>query len=54
MDIRSINLLSLCTGAGGLDLGVTLAIPSTRVVCCVEHEAYACEVLASQKTAERI
>lgn len=37
----SLNLLSLCTGGGGLDLGVELAIPCARSVCMVEREAFA-------------
>lgn len=48
VDARPINVLSLCTGAGGLDIGLGLAVPPARVVCCVEHEAYACEVLATR------
>jgi DNA (cytosine-5)-methyltransferase 1 len=42
---RPFNVLSLCSGAGGLDLGVKLAVPDSRVVCYVEREAYLCEVL---------
>jgi DNA (cytosine-5)-methyltransferase 1 len=48
VDLRSFNILSLCTGAGGLELGLRLAYPTARTVCCVEHEAYACEVLATR------
>ena len=48
MDPPALNILSICTGAGGLDLGVRVAIPNARTVCCVEHEAYACEVLAAR------
>lgn len=48
MDSRTTNVLSLCAGAGGLELGVRLARESTRVVCAVEIEAYACEVLATR------
>jgi DNA (cytosine-5)-methyltransferase 1 len=48
------NVLSLCSGAGGLDLGVKLAIPSARTVCYVEIEAYACEVLASRMEEEAL
>lgn len=36
-----LNLLSICTGGGGLDLGVELAIPGARAVCVVEREAFA-------------
>lgn len=38
---RPVNILSLCTGGGGLDLGVELAIPTARVVCGVEREVFA-------------
>lgn len=48
MDRSSVNVLSLCTGIGGLDRGVRLEIPSARAVCCVEVEAYCCEVLATR------
>ncbi|CDX55912.1 conserved hypothetical protein [Mesorhizobium plurifarium] len=37
----SLDLLSLCTGGAGLDLGVELAIPCARTVCMVEREAFA-------------
>ncbi|QYA12952.1 DNA cytosine methyltransferase [Rhizobium sp. AB2/73] len=49
VDIRPqhINLLSICTGGGGLDLGVELAIPSARTVCMVEREAFAIANLVS-------
>jgi DNA (cytosine-5)-methyltransferase 1 len=36
-----LDLISLCTGGGGLDLGVGLAIPGARPVCYVEREAFA-------------
>ena len=48
VDKDTINILSLCTGGGGLDLGLSMACESFRVVCCVEHEAYCCEVLATR------
>lgn len=35
-----LHLLSICTGGGGLDLGVELAIPGARSVCMVEREAF--------------
>jgi len=40
-----VDILSICSGVGGLDLGVKLAVPSARTVCYVENEAYCCEVL---------
>lgn len=43
MAVRSqhLDMLSICTGGGGLDLGVGLALPSARSVCLVEREAFA-------------
>ena len=41
MALRSPTVLSICTGAGGLDLGIKLARPDARVVCYVEREAFA-------------
>ncbi len=41
MAIRSpLNIISLCTGGGGLDLGVELAIRDARPVVLVEREAF--------------
>lgn len=37
----NLNVISLCTGGGGLDLGLELAIPTARPVLCVEREAFA-------------
>ena len=45
---RGPRLLSICTGIGGLDLGVGLALPGARTVCMVEGEAACVEVLASR------
>lgn len=43
-----LRVLSLCSGVGGLDLGLQLAAPASRVVCWVEGEAYAASVLANR------
>lgn len=51
---RPVNVLSLCSGAGGLDLGVRMALPTTRTVCYVEIEAYAAEVLACRMEEGRL
>ena len=40
VDIHSFSVLSLCTGIGALDLGVKLAVPSTRTICMVEREGF--------------
>lgn len=47
MDQRAqCNILSLCSGGAGLELGLQLALGTTRVICWVEWEAFAFEVLA--------
>lgn len=48
MALRSpLNIISLCTGGGGLDLGVELAIPDARPVVLVEREAFSVAHLVS-------
>lgn len=42
------NVLSLCSGVGGLELGLRLAEPRSRVVCYVEGEAYCVATLAAR------
>ena len=42
--------LSLCSGAGGLDLGLTIAIPGYRAVGYVERETYAAATLVAITT----
>ena len=52
MAVRSPRILSICTGAGGLDLGVKLACPAARTVCYVEREAFAvAELVAAMEAA---
>ena len=41
MALHTANVLSICTGGGGLDRGVRLACEDTRTVCYVEREAFA-------------
>lgn len=48
VDTCPFNVLSLCSGVGGLDLGVRLAVPRARTICYVEREIAACEVLAAR------
>ena len=40
--------LSLCAGAGGLDLGLALAEPGYRAVGYVERDAFAAAVLVAR------
>ncbi len=42
-----IRYLSICTGGGGLDLGLELAISRSRPVAYVEREAFACAHLVA-------
>lgn len=39
--LQSLDILSICTGGGGLDLGIELAVPGARSVVLVEREAFA-------------
>ena len=48
------SVLSLCSGGGGLDLGLRLAVPGARTVCYVENEVTACGVLAARMEDERL
>jgi len=49
----TFNVLSLCTGIGGLELGLKLACPKSRTVCYCEREAYCVEILV-KRIEERI
>lgn len=40
--------LALCAGAGGLELGLSLALPGYRAVCWVERDAYAASALVAR------
>lgn len=42
-----LNILSICTGGAGLDLGIELAVPGARTVCMVEREGFAIAQLVS-------
>lgn len=48
MAVCSFNIISLCAGVGGLDLGLRIAVPNARTVCFVEREAFACANLVAQ------
>jgi DNA (cytosine-5)-methyltransferase 1 len=44
----AMNGLAICSGIGGIDLGLSLVVPDYRTVCHVEREAYAAAVLVSR------
>ncbi len=43
-----MNVLALCAGVGGLELGIRLAVPTARTVCYVEREAVAATILVAR------
>ena len=45
MDTRT---LSICSGYGGIELGLSAVIPGIRTVCYVEREVEACEILGAR------
>ncbi len=40
--------MSLCSGVGGIELGFKLAVPSSRAICYIENEAFACGILKAR------
>lgn len=50
--LPTFNELALCSGAGGLSLGLKLAIPSIRTVAHVERESYAAAALVARMADE--
>ena len=49
-----LNGISLCAGAGGLELGIGLAEPGYRTVCYVERDAFAAAVLVARMADQAI
>jgi len=45
---EEFRCISLCTGYGGLELGIRRVIPALRTVCYVEVEAFACANLVAK------
>lgn len=43
-----MNGLAICSGIGGLDLGLKIACPEYRTVCHIEREAYAVALLVKR------
>lgn len=50
--LRPTRVLSICTGIGGLDLGVRLAVPGSRVVGYVERDSYSAAVIVARMADE--
>ena len=48
MDTTEINHVSLCSGYGGIDLGLRRVLPNVRTVAYAEIEAFACENLLAR------
>jgi DNA (cytosine-5)-methyltransferase 1 len=48
MALRPWNVISLCAGVGGLDLGIRIAEPGAVGVCYVEREASAAATLVAR------
>ncbi len=53
-EVRALFGLSLCAGAGGLDLGLHLAVSGYRTVCYVERESYAASTLVARMEDEAL
>ena len=49
-----MNVLALCAGVGGLEMGVRLACPEAKLVAAVEREAYAAAVLVARMEEGRL
>jgi DNA (cytosine-5)-methyltransferase 1 len=49
--VRSVTIIELCAGVGGLGLGVRLAEPRSRCVAYIEREAYAAATLVARMVA---
>jgi site-specific DNA-cytosine methylase len=43
-----IHELAVCSGIGGISLGLSRAVPRLRTVCHVEKDAYPASVLSPQ------
>lgn len=48
MAARPFRVLSLCSGVGGLDIGLRIAVPTARTLVYVEREAYAAACLVAR------
>ena len=46
--ITPYNILSICSGVGGLDLAIQISVENARTICHVEREVQAAAVLAAR------
>jgi site-specific DNA-cytosine methylase len=51
---RTFRILSLCSGVGGLDIGIRIAVPGAETVCYVERESYAATCLVARMADQTI
>jgi DNA (cytosine-5)-methyltransferase 1 len=54
VDLSTFRILSICSGVGGIELGFKLSESTSRTVCYVEIEAFACEILARRMEEKRL
>ena len=54
VDIRAGNILSICSGIGGLDISAHMASEDARTICYVEREAFAVASLVEAMEAGRL
>jgi len=54
VDIRAGNILSICSGIGGLDISAHMASEDARTICYVEREAFAIASLVEAMEAGRL
>lgn len=54
MALRTVNVLSLCTGLGGLELGLRMAGVRARTVCVVEREAFVAACVVKEMLEGRV
>lgn len=45
---QRMSILSLCSGIGGVELGLKLAVPNSRTICYCEREKYCIQILAKR------
>jgi DNA (cytosine-5)-methyltransferase 1 len=48
------NILSVCSGVGGLERGIRMVFPQARTVCYVEREVFSVACLAHEMAQGRL